>query len=340
MQSASILIGMPLFEGWDLVGETLDSIMQQEHRNYRLLISVDGNDRRSFEACRRHASDPRVEIVMQPRLLGWEKNITWLAEHLQEDFFCYWQHDDLCDPAYLRVLSEHATRHPEASAVYCDMQHFGERKELLQVPSVTGFALQRVLAQIEGNSPAAIRCLIRANAMRASLPIVQTGIWAVTLAREGELHRIPRPLYRRRVHNGALSQKYRLIPPEAKRAATLEWGLGVLDAALPVVGIGEKGRLLAFVADQLVNHRPRRRFHYDLDAAGPGARLALVADFLREAHVRYGVVPFPHLLRDSDPATRLAERKLACAESGVESLMVGAVLADLAYYRSKRAVVS
>jgi glycosyltransferase involved in cell wall biosynthesis len=62
--SPTILIAMPLFEGWEHVGETLESIKNQTYRNFRVLISVDGGDRRSYEACQPHLNDPRFEIVL------------------------------------------------------------------------------------------------------------------------------------------------------------------------------------------------------------------------------------------------------------------------------------
>ena len=71
----SILIAMPLFEGWEHVGEALESIKAQTYGNYRVLISVDGNDRRSHAVCERYAEDQRFELVLQPERLRWEGNI-------------------------------------------------------------------------------------------------------------------------------------------------------------------------------------------------------------------------------------------------------------------------
>jgi hypothetical protein len=326
----SVLIGMPIYEGWDLVGEALESIAGQTLRNFRALISVDGADERSYAECRKYVKDdPRFELVLQPTRLNWEGNINWLAGELREDFFCYWQHDDYCDRKYLQVLADHAVRHPEASVVYCDMQSFGRTQKLIEYPSLTGFALERVLTQIVKNNAAFIRCLIRADALRASLPIEQAGIWGVALARAGELHRVPKAMYHRRVYDGSLSVRMRSGPPESLRAPTLEWGLGVLAIALPLVPEREQPRLLAFIADQLVHHGPRGRFHYDFNAAGPGARLQFVADFLREAGSRFGVIAFPEMLAAGDPRLALTERKARYENSAIEALMMDALLANL-----------
>ena len=223
--------------------------------------------------------------------------------------------------------------HPEASAVYCDMQHFGAADSLLVYPSITGFALQRVLIQIERNGPAPIRCLVRADAMRAALPIVQVGQWAVTLAAAGELHRVPEALYRRRVRPDSLSIKMRSGGPAQARAGTLEWGVGVFLAGLPAIPPQDAPRLLLFVADQLMNHRPRRNYHFDMAAAGREGRMQFLSEFLREVHRRSGVTAFPELVKGGDAEARLTERLARCREPEVEVLVLQAMLAELSLYR-------
>ena len=199
-------------------------IRDQQYSNFRVLISIDGADERSRAACEPFLADPRFQLVMQPRLLGWEENMTWLGRQLAEDFFCYWQHDDVCAPDYLRKSAAHAALHPEASAVYCDMQHFGAADSLLVYPSITGFALQRVLTQIERNGPAPIRCLVRADAMRAALPIVQVGQWAVTLAAAGSSTASRRRLSASRPPGFAQRQNA-LGRPRPGAGGHAEWGV-------------------------------------------------------------------------------------------------------------------
>jgi glycosyltransferase involved in cell wall biosynthesis len=333
MNTPSILIGMPLFEGWDVVAETLESIRRQDYSNYRVLISVDGPDERSQAACDSFLTDPRFHLVAQPRHIGWEANTTWLAENLVEDFFCYWQHDDVCEPAYLQKLIAHAILHPEASAVYCDMQHFGEKSSVLTYPSVTGFALNRVMTQISQNSPVPIRCLIRADAMRAALPIVQTGQWAVALAAAGELHRVPEILYRRRITSNSLSVRMRSGGVAQSRAGTLEWGVSVFRAGLAAIPHEDAPRLLLFVVDQLINHRPRRKFHYDAMAEGSEEVMRFVLEFLHEIRDRCEVVAFPELLRQANPQTLLRQRLDEYSDTSAEALVIRAMLSDSSYFQ-------
>jgi glycosyltransferase involved in cell wall biosynthesis len=119
-QPPSILIGVPVFEGRTMVGETLESIARQDWTSFRVLIAVDGPDECSAAACAKYIDDPRFQLVQHRQRLGWAANLSWLISELREDYFCYWQQDDLCDPSYLRVLAGHAVEHPEASAIYAD----------------------------------------------------------------------------------------------------------------------------------------------------------------------------------------------------------------------------
>lgn len=289
MTEARILIAMPLYEGWEHVEHTLLSVQSQTFRNYRVLISVDGGDERSYEACERYSSDPRFEMVMHENRLGWNANMTWLAGQLREDYFCYWQHDDHCAPEYLQVLLEYADRHPEASSVYCDMQHFGTRDDVVRHKSVVGFALERVLEQARRANPAAIRCLVRREAMASALPITSATTWTVAVARAGELHRIPRILYFRRGRPDSLGMQMLDMPEKEMLEFTLEYGLGVFKHAYPLVQRAEVGRLLGTIADQLVNAQIRRRWQLDFASGAPELRERFLLRLFEAAVTEFGV---------------------------------------------------
>jgi glycosyltransferase involved in cell wall biosynthesis len=336
----SILIAVPVFEGWDYVGETLASIRGQSFTNMRVLISVEGGDERSYEVCRQHADDARFELVQQPRRLGWPGNFNWILSQLRdEDFVCYWQQDDLCDPTYLETLLGHAMQHPEASVVYSDIQHFGGKTGVVQHESVRGAPLSRVLDQIERSGAVPLRGAIRRQAVLAAGPIPQgrkqETVWIVSLAREGELHRIPRTLYKRRIWPGSLSAKDRRIKQADAYAATVNWALGMLAAALPVAPRDDHDRLFATIVDRLVVPKEGRRFQFNPKRASDADRLDLVTEFLRRAALRHGVVPFAKIVEGADFETSL----IACKEnpaSAAEALIAEAMLSDLEAFRATR----
>jgi glycosyltransferase involved in cell wall biosynthesis len=287
----SILVAIPLFEGWEHVEETLRSVKDQTYAHFRVLISVDGGDRRSYDACAAFLSDPRFEIVLHEERLGWAGNVNWLATQLREDYFCYWQHDDYCDRDYIRILAEHAVHHPEAASIYCDMQLFGTANKIVRHKSVTGFALERVLAQARRASPAVIRCLVRSDALRASLPISLASVWTLALARAGELHRVPQVLYFRRMREDSVGARMLSRSDEEMLAATLEFSLGFMKYAHSLVQPAEHGHLLAFIVEEVVTLQTRGRYQFDFSSAPPEIRAAFIAQFLDAAVEQFALDP-------------------------------------------------
>jgi hypothetical protein len=323
----TIFIAMPLFEGWEHVAHTLETIQQQTCRDYRALISVDGGDRRSYDACLPFLSDPRFEIVLHQDRLGWSGNMNYLASQFVEDFFCYWQHDDYCKPSYLETLLAHAAAHPEASATYCDMQIFGEKNEILRQPSATGFVLERVLGQISKPSIAAIRCLIRADALRASVPIKLGATWALSLARAGELHRVPKLLYFRRSRQEALTFTMLEEPPSVKWRASLDWSLAVLENIYPLIGEEERAKLFAMIVDLATTDKIRLRLKYRFIEKSYDLKVKFARQFLAESASTYGWRPYVDIA-DGAHKQALCERMKAKDRlpSG-EALLMDAILA-------------
>ena len=291
--SPRIMIAMPLFEGWEHVSETLASIRAQTFENFRVLISVDGGDQRSYAACEPHLEDSRIEIVVHDRRLRWGGNMNWLAAQLREDYFCYWQHDDFCAPEYLETLTNYADRHPRASSVYCDMKVFGTMESIVKLPSCVGFALQRVLTQVQHFNAAVIRCLIRADALRASLPIELASTWAFALARAGELHRVPKLLYFRRIRPESLTHTMPKRSTQEMWRASLDWGLGLLEQAHTLVQPNELAQLFGMTAEFIVNRQVRGKWQYDFTKSERAERLAFVAQLLDEAKSSLGLLPYP-----------------------------------------------
>lgn len=204
-----VTIGVPVYRGWDFVGETLASVAAQTHRELAVLISVDGADERSAEACRPFLADSRFTLVVQPERLGWAGNISWLMARVGGGYWLNQPHDDLIAPDYVAVLLDHLRRHEEAAIAYGDIRAFGEGDYRLVQPSVTGSAFARQLVLLnEHYVGGAFRGLTRAAALAEAGPLrrnrcrdfsVDT-VWMAAAARAGELHRIPRELCRKRYH--------------------------------------------------------------------------------------------------------------------------------------------
>ena len=305
---------MPVYHGWDFLAETLRSVKEQEHREWRACISVDGADERSAEVCRAEvADDARFSIVVQTEQLGWAGNLNWLMDRCDAPYYCYWQQDDLCAPSYLRVLHEHMVGHPHAACAFSDLQWFGFRVDRVEVPSLTGFALERVRAQIEHSYYNPFRGLISKKALdgagrirlNAHISALQDLAWLVRLACEGEFHRVTGTLYFKRSHAGNLHARWHGWPPERQRPAWLDFGCGLLAASLPAVPARDHPRLMRAILGRIALSRPGRFLLYEPGQRGEQELLDFSAEFIAAAEAETGILALGDLADAQDMTQRL-----------------------------------
>ena len=259
MESPRILIGVPAFRGARFIRETLESIQQQDHGDFRVLISVDGNDTETAAACELFLADSRFSLAMQSDRLGWAGNLNWLMSQQNYDFFCFWQQDDFTTSNYISELLKAATADPSAVCFFSDIQWVGLRHHLTTTPSVTGSSLDRSLSVFETMNGVPFRGLIRKDAIERAGPIRRTEfesafeefVWVARLAREGNLHRVEGPIYYKRAHPDSTHDKWHAKDSAWKRAVWLEFGVGMLETILPVIPESEHVGMLALILDRI-----------------------------------------------------------------------------------------
>ena len=251
-----VTIGVPVYRGEDYLAETLDSIRAQTHRDFTVLLSLDGPDPACEALCRRYLDDPRFQLTIQPERLGWVGNINWLMQQVETEFWYLHQQDDLVAPTYLETLLEHAKRHPEAAIVYCDLLPFGRIEEPFseQAPPVLGAtAFMRVMTMLHEHWPAfAFRGLTRAAALRdvGGIPvnaITNFGVdicWLTGIARSGELHHVPQALYRKRYHATNTESKWWAVDKEARLEMWPIHCVNMLEQAMQIRATVQEFRLL------------------------------------------------------------------------------------------------
>lgn len=282
MAEPDIFVFMPVYRGAGFVAETARAIREQTYGGFRVLVSVDGRDAESLQACRAAmGDDPRFELVFQPEPLGWPGNFNWLVERCDRPFLVYWQQDDLASTGYLAALRAALLADETAAVAYTDVQWFGAQTARDALPSIGGPPLARVLEQAEGTSFVPLRGLIRA-AMLPPAPAISSSrdrsalqefLFLARLAAAGGFVRVPDALYYKRAHPDAASNRMNTQPPHLLRRETASYGAGLLDLARGLAPPGSDGTLLALVLDRLAVHRPGRRFLLE-----PGGTIADVRD--------------------------------------------------------------
>jgi len=296
-----ITVGIPVYKGTEHIAEALRCLQEQTFRDFEAIISVDGNDQATAEACRPFLADERFRMVVQPVRLDWFGNFNFLLQQPLCDFFCYRQHDDTTAPEFFEVLVKTADANPRAAAVYSDCRWTNGRIEV--APTIEGDTLDRLRQHIEQKHPVACRGLIRRQAIeQAGLvrsdefrSLSEIFVWLAKVLRWGNFIRVPQPLYYSNEHGGNLHKQWLDWPDERKRGSWTTLFTGLLEATMPVCTTPQERLFFQqFILDRICVVRPEQTYHYF--ASTPQASGALMAECL-ERLAREGNM---HLLQSDE----------------------------------------
>jgi glycosyltransferase involved in cell wall biosynthesis len=300
--SKYITVGMPLYRGKTQVADALRSLQAQTFTNFEVIISVDGADEDSAEACRPFLADPRFRMVVHPERLDWFGNFNWLLQQPMGDFFCYRQHDDTTAPEFFEKLIEVAHARPDAAAVYADCQWQGGRSDLESAPSIEGDTLHRLRQFIEQKEPVAVRGLIRRAAVaQAGLvrgdefrALSEVFVWLAKVLRWGSFVRVPEPLYYRLDHEANYHKQWFEWSDNRKRASWTTMFTGLLEAVLPACSSAEERLFFEhFILDRISVYRSGQTYHYA--PRSPHDAGVIIAECFerlsREGHLDHWIVP-------------------------------------------------
>lgn len=331
--SKRITVGIPVYNGSEHVGAALQCLQQQTFRDFEAIISVDGNDQTTADACRPFLGDERFRMVVQPERLDWFGNINWLLQQPLGEFFCYRQHDDTTAPEFFEVLVGTADAKPDAAAVYTDCQWMGGRSDVEIAPSIEGDTLYRLRQHIVQKYPVAVRGLIRREAIQQAGPIradefrglSEVFVWLAKVLRWGSFIRVPQALYYRLDHTGNFHKEYFDWPAERKRASWTTLFTGLLEATMPVCTTPEERLFFQqFILDRIVVFRPWQSYHYKpVSPHDSGALIAECLDRLaREGNMHLlGTDELPAILQTSAryQSLRAENARLSAANSELEA---------------------
>jgi GT2 family glycosyltransferase len=314
-------VGIPVYRGGEHIAATLQSLVDQTHKNFSALISVDGGDPESAEVCRPFLRDSRFRLVVQEQRLGWAGNLNWLVSRSDGAFFCYYQQDDVTAPTYFEELIAAASQHPSAAIVFSDLQFFGDDQQGATAPSITGDVFSRVLKQLEAFSHTPFRGLIRAKALREApggLRLTEHEsfgedfVWVLKLTRAGDLINVPKALYFKRRHAESTSRAwFETWPLSKRRDALIKVCVGLIDAVLPAAQTNaQRFQLLYAVLERLALHQ----WFYPTKRLSPDERRHLVTDFMTELRA-YGETDVAQTFQmDWDLLTNLSLRRFGLRE--------------------------
>jgi glycosyltransferase involved in cell wall biosynthesis len=215
----TVSIGLPVFNGADLLGAAVESLLAQTFTDFELIISDNGSNDQTETVARRYAEkDPRVRYHRSDRNRGAAWNHTRVLELARGRYFKWAAHDDLCAPQFVErcvgvleqdpavvlcypetVLIDEVGRAVKACPDDCALasprpsdrfrhllQNFGLSNPMYGVTRTAVLRSVRPLGRYPG----------------ADLPLL------AELALRGRFVRVPEPLFFRRDHPGKSNRRH------------------------------------------------------------------------------------------------------------------------------------
>lgn len=265
---------------------TLECLRTQTYPNLDVLISVDGTDEATAEACRPFLSDPRFRLHFQPVRHGWAGNLGFTMKERKGEFFIFQQHDDQVSPTYVADLVEAAERWPQASICYAEMEVSGQSNFTARDDPILGDPIARALAHMELLRTSMFRGLIRGSAIDQSDGLLDDEFEGFStfhrlmaeLALAGEFRFVEGPTYYKRIHGKNLHLKWHDWPEERKRAAWAVLAAAMIEVIVPAGPTAEfRLDVLSSILERFLVLRDGRWIFCQVDNNDTAAR----ADLLR-----------------------------------------------------------
>ena len=113
----SVCIGMPVYNGAKTISQALESILNQTHSDFELIISDNNSTDETQQICEAFAaSDSRIKYFRQQRNLGPALNFDFVFKLSRSKYFMWAAADDIRSLDYLEVNLSALEHNPSAAA--------------------------------------------------------------------------------------------------------------------------------------------------------------------------------------------------------------------------------
>lgn len=100
--SPRVSIGLPVYNGAQYIGQTIESLLKQTFSDFELIICDNASTDQTEKLCRRYAEqDSRIRYYCNPINLGAAGNYNRTIELSRGEYFKWAAHDDICLPTFL-----------------------------------------------------------------------------------------------------------------------------------------------------------------------------------------------------------------------------------------------
>lgn len=114
-QKPLVSIGMPIYNGEKYLAQALDSLLEQEYRNFELIVSNNASTDGTESICRQYATrDQRIRYYRNRENVGALANFGMVLNRAMGDYFMWSACDDLWMPGFISATLQQLERYPAA----------------------------------------------------------------------------------------------------------------------------------------------------------------------------------------------------------------------------------
>jgi glycosyltransferase involved in cell wall biosynthesis len=118
MSSPRVTIGLPVYNGAQLLQRSIDSVLGQSFTDLELIIADNGSTDSSVEIAERATADPRVRLLRSPENRGAAWNYNRILPEAKGEYFRWHADDDVMGPTLLAHNVAELDRDPGAVLAY------------------------------------------------------------------------------------------------------------------------------------------------------------------------------------------------------------------------------
>ena len=131
----TISIGMPVYNDKIFLKEALDSLLTQTYSNFIIIISDDCSNDGSKDICLEYQNrDERVKYIRQEVNIGISKNMKYLLDTADTDFFMWAANDDIWHPEFLQTVYNGLINSSNAISAFTPYRFVDQFSKLLIEP--------------------------------------------------------------------------------------------------------------------------------------------------------------------------------------------------------------